>query len=107
MAGDVLYKHSSSKPSYIVDFTRLLPSDTTITAASSVSAAYNSLGTAVTVSTISEAVSVSGMSMTVPLKAGSDGEDYRLELNGIGTTTGKNIVFVLEMRVRDKLAGVV
>ena len=107
MADDVIYKHNLAQPSYQVDFTRKLPSDTTLSSAA-VSSIAKSDGVALTVTDLTETVTVSGMVATIPFKAfGVDGEDYRLTIRGTGTTTAKVETFVLEVRLRNSMAGVV
>lgn len=101
---DVVFKNSVAERTYTVDFTDLLPSDTTITAASAVTA-VDTTGAAVT--SVLGTESESGMVLTVVLKAGTDGEDYTITFKGIGTTTGRIETFMLEMRVRNTLSGVV
>lgn len=107
MADDVVYKHNLAQPTYQVDFTRKLPSDTTL-ASAAVSAIAKSDGVALTVSDLTDTVTISGMVATVPFKAfGVDGEDYRLTIRGTGTTTAKVETFILELRLRNVLSGVV
>lgn len=104
MADDVLLKNPIAERTYTVDFTALLPGDTTITALSTVTAT-SSDGTAVT--SVIGTVSQSGMELSAVIKAGTAGEDYTITFKGIGTTTGRIETFILEMRARTSLSGAV
>ena len=107
MADDVIYKHNLAQPSYLVDFTRKLTGDTSL-ASAAVSSIAKSDGVALTVSDLTDTVTVSGMVATIPFKAfGVNGEDYRLTITGTGTTTAKVATFILEARLRNSMAGVV
>jgi hypothetical protein len=104
MAVDVVYKHSSVTRTYTVDFATMLSGDSTITAASTVTA-VNSASTSTP--TLIGTVTVSSMTLAAVIQAGTDGEDYRVLFTGVGTTTGRIETFVLEVRVRNVLTGAV
>lgn len=108
MADDIVYKHTLSTTPYTIDFTRLLPNDTTLGttgAGSDIIKVIKSDGTTVATTSVIDTLTFSGMTMVVPLKAGTDGEDYRIEAKGIGVQTTKPATFILEMRVRNSLLG--
>ena len=97
MAQEVIYKHPDSGIVVTVDFTDDLPSDTSITAAST----YSIVGSDGAVSTgLTITDSESGMILTLNISGGSDGEDYLVYAKGIGTTSAKTGVRVIEIRVR-------
>jgi len=102
MAHDVLYKHPNDEISYTVDYTDDLDGDTSISSGSAASA-VDSDGT--NAPTVIGSISRSGMVLTIPLQAGTDGEDYVITLTGRGTTTSLDATKIVEMRVRASLLG--
>ena len=97
MANEVEYKHPNSGIVIEVDFTDDLPSDSTITAGST----YALLGSDGLTSTgLTITTAVSGMVLTLNISGGTDGEDYLIYAKGIGTTSTKTAVRVIEIRVR-------
>ena len=106
MANVVLYKTSGATlPLVQVDFTNLLTGDTSISSGSTVTAT-DSGGSDVS-ATIVANKGVSSMILQADLKAGTDGEDYKVIFHGIGTTTAKPQEIIVELRVRDKIVGTV
>jgi hypothetical protein len=103
MADDVIYKKPSEILTYSYDFTPKLQGDTTITAASAVTATDESGASA----SVFGSVTRSGNSLSCPLQAGVDGHDYQVVFTGIGTTTADKRTWTVEMRVRQNLGGVV
>jgi hypothetical protein len=103
MADDVLYKTPSEKVVYDYDFSPKLPTnDSSITLAVS---AIDEEGTSS--SAVVGTSSTSGTTGTVPLQAGSDGKDYTVTMRATGATSGAIRDWVIEMRVRTKVGGVV
>lgn len=104
MATDVLYKTPAEIITYkLADFTDLLPDDTAITAASTVTAVDDS-GTDVSATVIANATE-SGMIEQCDIIAGTDGRDYTFTFTGVGDTTTDKREIVVEVRVRSKLQG--
>ncbi len=94
---DVVYKNPEAKRNYDVDFTDILDdADSTLTGEAAV--ATKSDGT--TDSSVIDTLSKSGLVLTVPLKAGADGEDYVIIIKATGNSSGLIGVASLEMRVR-------
>ena len=97
MANEVEYKHPNSGIVITADFTEDLTTDSTITAGST----YTLLGSDGAVSTgLTITTAVSGMILTLNISSGTDGEDYLIYAKGIGTTSSKTAVQVIEVRVR-------
>jgi len=99
MANEVIFKHVNDEHLHTVDFTDDLPDDTTISASSVVSA-VDSGGTAD--ATVVGTATQSGMVLSCPLIAGTNGEDYLVTFTGRGTTTSRDATKTVEMRVRNK-----
>jgi len=99
MADEVIYKHVNAESKHTVDFTDELPDDSSISGASTVTA-VDSGDTAA--SSVVGTVSQSGMSLSAILQAGTDGEDYLVTFTGRGTTTSRDAIKTVEMRVRNK-----
>ncbi|KKL07309.1 hypothetical protein LCGC14_2587310 [marine sediment metagenome] len=94
---EVVYKDPEAKQNYTVDFTDILDdADSTLTGETAV--ATKTDGT--TDATVIDTLSKSGLVLTVPLKAGSDGEDYVIIIKATGNSSGLIGVASLEMRVR-------
>lgn len=103
MADDVLYKTPSEKVIYDYDFSPKLPAaDTAITLAVS---AVDEEGTSS--SSVVGTSSASGTTGTVPLQAGTDGKDYTVTMRATGNSAGAIRDWIIEMRVRSKVGGVV
>ena len=97
MANEVEYKHPNSGIVVTVDFTDDLPADSTITAGSG----YTLLGSDGLTSTgLTITTAVATMILTLNISSGTDGEDYLIYAKGIGTTSSKTAVRVIEVRVR-------
>ena len=93
----VIYKDPNAKLNYPVDLTfKLADTDSTLTGESAV--ATKTDGT--TDSSVIGALSKSGLELTVPLQAGTDGEDYTIIIKATGNSSGLIAVASLEMRVR-------
>lgn len=105
MADEVIYKRSGEKYHYEYDFTPKLTGDTSITSGSTVTATDEE-GTDAS-STVVANKAQSGMVLSADLIAGTDGKDYSVIYRGVGTTSSLPRDWVVEMRVRDKLGGVV
>ncbi len=104
MAHALLYKRPVEIEIYKVDFTDLVdPTDASITSSSQIKI-FDSAGIDQT-SYILQSSSVSGLVMTAYLANGLDGEDYTVNFNAVGNTTKAINNFILELRVRTKLAG--
>ena len=100
MADQVLYKTPATVlPLVDVDFTDDLPGDSAIHSTNSVVTAKNAAGEDVTETLIANTAR-SSMTLSADLKAGIDGEDYRISFLGVGNTTGKAYERVFELRVR-------
>jgi len=82
------------------DFTDDLPGDASVTGAVT---AVDSDGAAVT--SIIGTITVSGMTVKVVLQAGTNGQDYLVDVKATGVTTAQVAVKQVEMRVRSKLTG--
>lgn len=101
----VEYKTSGTTlPLYDIDFTDDLPADSALNSGTSTVTATDSAGTDRSATVIAN-VTVAGMVLKADLKAGVDGEDYKVVFKGIGNTSAKPFEHVIEMRVRDKLIG--
>lgn len=103
MADDILEKHPSEEVLYEADFTELLPDDTTISAASAVTA-IDSSGIDAS-GTVVGTVTQSGMLLRAIMQAGVNFEDYLVTFVGRGATTLRDRVWLLEMRVRTEHRG--
>ena len=103
MATDVIYKTPAEIIPYDADFTDLLPDDTSITAASTVTA-VDDANTDASATVISGATE-SGMIESFNIIAGTDGRDYIFTVTGIGNTTTAKREIIVEVRVRSKLQG--
>ena len=104
MANYVQYKTTTETIQYTVDFTGILPS-TDSTIATSAVTATKSDGT--TDNTVITGVSDSGLTITATFTGGTNGEDYLVKFQAPGTTSSKIREVFVELRVRDKLIGVV
>jgi hypothetical protein len=97
MANEVIYKHPNSGIVVDVDFSDDLPADSTITAGST----YVLLGSDSLTSTgLTITTGVATMTLTLNISSGTEGEDYLIYAKGIGTTSSKTAVRVIEVRVR-------
>ena len=97
---DILEKTPAEVINYTKDFTDLLPNDTSIGTSSA--SAIKSDGTS---ASVLGSVSDSGMIVTVPINATTDGEDYTVTIKAPGATSGETREWVLEIRTRSKLRG--
>lgn len=102
MAHDVVYKHASDELNYEVDFTSELPDDTSVTASSAVSAVDSSGAAA---ASVVGTAAQSGMILSCPLIAGTDGEDYTVTFTGRGNSTSRDRSRIIELRVRNTAQG--
>ena len=101
----VEYKTSGTTlPLYDVDFTEDLPADSSLNSSDSSVKAYDSSGVEQSATIIANKT-VSSMILKADIRAGVDGEDYKVVFRGVGTTTGKPFEHVIEVRVRDRLTG--
>ena len=104
MAHQVEYKTSGTTlPLYDVDFTEDLPADSTLHADSSITA-YDAAGTDVSATLLANET-IAGMVLKSDIRAGTNGQDYRVVFKGVGTTTSKPAERVIEVRVRDTVIG--
>ena len=104
MADDILYKRPNEKISYDYDFTPKLQSDASLT--SPTVTAIDEEGQSAT-STIVASSSASGLTLTGVLQGGTDGKDYLVTYKATGNVSGDIREWVLELRVRTYLQGVV
>ena len=107
MAHDILYVNPQGESSkYIFDFTDDLTGDTTLNniASGSTITAYDSGGSDVS-ATILSSKTRTGMTLSVLLGSVTEGEDYRVEFLGQGTTTSLKVIKVLEVRARKYITG--
>ena len=102
MASDALYKTPGEEILHSVDFTDLLPDDTSVTASSTVTAVKSDDSAD---ATVIGTVSQSSMLLKAVLQAGTDGEDYTVTFRGRGNSTARDRDVIVEMRVRTKLQG--
>jgi hypothetical protein len=102
MADEVIYKRPDEIYSYSYDFTPKLPLDSGLTASSAVTA-VDEEGTAAPAVVGTKAIS--GVILTCPLIAGTNGKDYTITFKGIGATSADSREWVVEMRVRSKIGG--
>ena len=97
MSQEVVYKHPLSDVILTQDFTDDLPNDSSITAGSG----YTLTGSdGLTSTSLTLTTSQSGMTLTINASGGTEGEDYLINAKGIGTTSAKTGVRVIEVRVR-------
>lgn len=97
MANEVIYKHPDSGIVVTADFTDDLATDATITAGST----YTLFGSDGAVSSgLTITTSVATMILTLNISGGTEGEDYLVNAKGIGATSAKTAVRVIEVRVR-------
>lgn len=100
----VIEKHPDAKVSFEeFDFTDELPSDAALNSGTSTVTAVDSSGTAA--ASVVGTVTVSGMTLSAILQAGTNGEDYLVTFKAIGNTTAEVAVKQVEMRVRTKITG--
>lgn len=108
MAHDTIYLNPQGESvKYEFDFTDDLTGDTTLTnigASDSTINAYSSAGTDVG-ATILSAKTRTNMKLSVVIGSLTEGEDYRIEFLGEGTTTGFKVIKVLEVRARRYVQG--
>lgn len=106
MAEAILYKTPAEERQYIADFQDLLrTSDTAlldIGAGSDVSA-VDSAGVDAS-ATVLGTETRSGKTLTVVLKAGTDGEDYIITFKGKGTASNDIHELKVHLRVRSKIS---
>jgi len=90
---------------YEFDFEDLLPDDTSLDTVQSQITVVDSAGIDQSKYFVSK-VTFSGMKMTAYLVNGFNGEDYIVYADGVGNVTSPvKLNRILEVRVRDKLAG--
>lgn len=95
---DVVYKHPTAVQNYTVDFTdQLADADATLTDEAATATDTNGDDKS---STVIGSTSKNGLVLTVPLKAGTDGEDYTIIIKATGNSSSLVGVVTLEMRVR-------
>lgn len=104
MSHAIIYKRSVEADPFTMDFTDLLPGDTTLDATSEVKA-FDTEGLNKTALLIQGIVALSGMTMKATIANGVNGEDYDVNFNAVGSTTKDRKNRLLEVRVRDKVAG--
>ena len=94
---DVVYKDPEAIKNYDVDFTDLLAdADASLTSEAAVATKTDGNTEASVIGTLAK----SGLVLTVPLKAGADGEDYVIIIKATGNSSSLVGVVSLEMRVR-------
>ena len=90
---------------YSADFTELLPDDTELSADSKAEA-FDTMGVEQTRLLIQSANATAGSKkLDISLMGGLNGEDYLVNAYGLGATTRRSSVIVLEVRVRSKVVG--
>lgn len=107
MAHDILYVNSQSEiVPYEFDFAPYLISDTSLNDVGSGSTidAFSSAGTDVG-STILSSKTRTSMKLSVKIGSVTNGEDYRVEFVGQGSTSSNKITLVLEVRARRYVQG--
>lgn len=111
MAHDTLYVNPSlgattEKQNYIFDFSLDLTGDTTLTdiGSGSTITAYKYDGTDVS-STILSNKTRTNMLLAVDIGSVTEGEEYRVEFLGKGSTTNDIFIKVLEVRARKYIQG--
>jgi hypothetical protein len=107
MAHDVTYVNPQGELQlYEFDFAPLLPNDSTLANIGSGSTinAYNTAGTDVG-ATILSAKTRTNMKLSVEIGSVTEGEDYRIEFLGQGSTTSDKWIQVLEVRARRYVQG--
>ena len=107
MAHDSLYVNPQSElQPYTFDFANDLPGDTTLSDVGSGStiSAFDFDGTDVSSTILSSKLRTS-MTLSVNIGAVVEGEEYRVEFVGKGSTTSKIFTKVLEVRARKYIQG--
>lgn len=95
---DVVYKHPDAILSYDVDFTdQLADADASLTGDGATATDSNGDDKS---ATVIGTETKSGLVLTVPFKAGTDGEDYIIIIQATGDSSGLIAVKTVEMRVR-------
>jgi len=102
MADDVVVKRPNEIQTYDYDFTPKLPLDAALSA--STVAAVDEEGNS---ASVLGTKSVSGLILSVPLQGGVDQKDYTVTMQATGTTSSDVREWVVELRVRRNLQGVV
>jgi hypothetical protein len=102
MADYILYKRPNEKITYSYDFTPKLPSDSSLSASSVT--AVDEAGVVATSEVVASS-SASGLVLTGILQAGTDGKDYTITMQAVGTTSFDKREWIVEMRVRSKVGG--
>lgn len=97
---DILEKTPAEVINYTKDFTDLLPNDTSI-GTSSASAIKSDGTSAAIIGTVTD----SGMIVTVPINATTEGEDYVVTIKAPGGSSGETREWVLEVRCRGQWRG--
>jgi hypothetical protein len=100
MADDVIYKTPGEVVEYVKDFTELLPNDTSI-GSSSASAVDAGGSNAAIIGSVTD----SGMEVTVPINATTEGEDYTVTIIAPGGSSGETKEWILEVRSRKTRRG--
>lgn len=102
MANQVIYKHPSATRRIELDLSEELLDDTGLnTTTSTVSVKTSSGGIATGLATVS--CVTTSMELMVQFVSGTHNEDYVATISGIGNTTARTAVRVIEMRVRENL----
>ena len=98
MAHEVIYKHPSESLDIAVDFDEDLPDDSGLATTSSI-ASTDSAGVAATIA--AKTTSTTSTTMIITLTGGINPEDYNVLAVGVGQTTAKKAVRLLNVRVRN------
>lgn len=107
MAHDILYVNpQGEKQNYVFDFSDDLPSDTTLfdIGAGSTITAYKYDGTDASATILSSKTRTS-LTLSVDIASVTEGEEYRVEFLGKGSTTNRIFIKVLEVRARKFITG--
>lgn len=108
MADEILYKRPNEKVRYNYDFTpKLGDTDTGLSSVSTSNVTAVDEEDNDASSTVVANKSISGLILSADLIAGIDGKDYTVTYKGVGSTSSNPREWVVEMRVRAKLGGVV
>lgn len=106
MAHDYLYQNTNESRIYVFDFADELTGDTALNniGSGSTITAFSSDGTDVSATVLSSKTRT-GMTLSVVIGTLTDGEEYRVEFVGQGSTTSAKVTLVLEVRARKYIQG--
>src|SRR3990167_2256263 len=106
MANALIYLPATTKRTYTMNFSDVMPSSDALLAdiGTSTITATKSDGTDVS-STILTSKTRTGLTLIVTISSLTDGEEYRIRFHAQGTTSSGQEDKVLEIRCRDKIEG--